>query len=328
MRRLVNLLVDVKMASGAVGRSVLVGVAVLGYVAACSPDRAGVPAETTVASAEAIGTPEKRSEVSGRLTVSPTPISITHNTVFPCWSAYRAAERLIVEQIQWISDGGQIVFNVSGRIYGVGRDGTELRVVADTRPPLADWLVGYLGRGSGTHFDVSTVEPRLVYISCEFGYPESTGNEIDEFIPEIATRNLAGDDRRQVTFNREGGYFPSWSPDGSRIAFLDDGLYSMAPDGSSRREHETDLDRVWLATPQWSPDGTRIVVVGRATSDDDGPPTMVVVGADGGAPMVLTKTSSAPSWSPDGERLAFARRDWDSGDVALYTIAADGSDLE
>ena len=343
MRHLVNLLMDVKMASGAIGRSVLVGVAVLGYVAACGPDRAVVPAE-------AIGTSERSSEVGDRLTVTPaptgtptplgtptpsgtpTPIRTTHNTVFPCWSSYRAAERLIVEQVQWISDGGQIVFNVSGRIYGVAPDGTKLRMVADARPPLADWLVGYRGQGTGTHFDISTAEPRLVYISCEFGYPESTGNEIDEFIPEIATRSLAGDDRRQVTFNREGGYFPSWSPDGSRIAFLDDGLddglYSMAPDGSSRLEHETGLDKVWLVTPQWSPDGTRIAVVGAATPYKGGPLTMVVVGADGGAPMVLTQTSSAPSWSPDGERLAFARRDWDSGVAALYTIAADGSDLE
>ncbi len=330
MRHLINLLVDVTMSSSAVGRYVVIGLAALGYVVACGPDRAVMPVG-------AISTSEKSSELSDRLTVTSTPISVTHRTVFWCWSAYRSVARPMVEQIRWISDGGQIVFNVSGRVYSIGADGTEVRLVADTRPP-ANLMVDYGEQGSGTHFDVSTVKSRLVYASCEFGYPGSTGSEIDEFIPEIATRNLAGDDRRQITFNRETEYFPSWSPDGSRVAFLghaevtsgygEVGLYSMASDGSNRMEHETNLVQVWAVTPQWSPDGTRIAVVGRAPSDDIGPLTMVVVGADGGAPMVLTKTSSAPSWSPDGQRLAFARRDWDSDDVALYTIATDGSDLK
>ena len=42
--------------------------------------------------------------------------------------------------------------------------------------------------------------------------------------------------------------------------------------------------------------------------------------------MVLTTTVSAPAWSPDGSRLAFAKNDDD--ELALYTIAADGSDVQ
>ena len=49
-----------------------------------------------------------------------------------------------------------------------------------------------------------------------------------------------------------------------------------------------------------------------------------VVGADGGRAQRLTEAVSGPSWSPDGERIAFAKVDGD--EVALYTIAADGTD--
>ena len=58
------------------------------------------------------------------------------------------------------------------------------------------------------------------------------------------------------------GFFPAWSPDGTRIAFgmLDEeggsDLYTMAADGSDRNRLTSDPE--FDTGPQWSPDGTTI----------------------------------------------------------------------
>lgn len=69
---------------------------------------------------------------------------------------------------------------------------------------------------------------------------------------------------------------PTWSPDGSTIAFLADGggtmeegwpyeLWLVAPDGSERRLLSPGCCRVGggglpAQTPEWSPDGTQILI--------------------------------------------------------------------
>ena len=125
---------------------------------------------------------------------------------------------------------------------------------------------------------------------------------------------------------------PRGHPDGSRIAFVHVAgagggggwkLYSLAADGSDRRPLGGDLGSVWEIRPRWSPDGGQIAVLASTTEVSDGL-AIVLVKAKGGTPVVLTETLSVPSWSPDGRRLAFAKRSGD--DVALYTIARDGSD--
>lgn len=84
----------------------------------------------------------------------------------------------------------------------------------------------------------------------------------------------------------------------------------------------------------WSPDGTRLAFViydGGNASHDGGNwddftgyaiRTVAVDGSDG---KTLTQSVSGPSWSPDGTRIAFAKPD--SEGVALFTMAADGSDV-
>ena len=71
--------------------------------------------------------------------------------------------------------------------------------------------------------------------------------------------------------------------------------------------------------PVWSPDGRRLAFV----RDDD----IWIVGADGSEPRRLTADQAAnfdPDWSPTGDRIAFSSQR--SGEVRIWTIAADGSD--
>ena len=184
--------------------------------------------------------------------------------------------------------------------------------------------------------DVFDGDDQLVYMTCEFPVYQGDAVDFRDFRPEIATRKSSGDDEvRRITFNRHLDRYPSWSPDGSHIAFLvaEEGsvdsegvnLYSLARGVSTSDRVDTNLERMVAVAPQWSPDGTQIAVVGRAAGTVR-EWLIVIVGVSGGGGTALTNTVSAPSWSPDGQRLAFANRDGEG--VALFTVAADGSDLQ
>ena len=97
-------------------------------------------------------------------------------------------------------------------------------------------------------------------------------------------------------------YAPSWSPDGTKIAFCRRGvsgpyyIHTINPDGSGL----TNLNQAGCGV-SWSPDSRRILFVG----DNNIPATM---NADGsGAAALGGLNASWVAWSPDGNRIAFLR---------------------
>jgi len=118
--------------------------------------------------------------------------------------------------------------------------------------------------------------------------------------------------------------YPSWSPDGKKIAFVsnidgDSEIYIMNVDGSNQT-NLTENPAVDLH-PTFSPDGMRIAF----DSDRDGNREIYVMNADGSDQIRLTNEPAAeyaPSWSPDGKKIAFhSNRD---GNLEIYTMNADG----
>lgn len=119
--------------------------------------------------------------------------------------------------------------------------------------------------------------------------------------------------------------WPTWSPDGQRIAFESDRsgnweIWAVNVDGSGLQpltDHPSQ-DRF----PAWSPDGTAIAF----TSDRGGNMDVWRMNADGAQPVNLTQTPGRDRyamWSPDGREIAFnTARD---GDQEIYTMNADGS---
>ena len=106
----------------------------------------------------------------------------------------------------------------------------------------------------------------------------------------------------------EDATMPSWSPDGSKIAFetlLDFGqvwVINLDGTGLTRLTNES----ISSGNPVWSPDGARIAFV--TFVNTSGRTEIVVMNADGRGAVNLTQGrgyDKAPTWSPDGARIAF-----------------------
>jgi Tol biopolymer transport system component len=125
----------------------------------------------------------------------------------------------------------------------------------------------------------------------------------------IWTINVDGTGARQVTTEPQSiagqDTEPTWSPDGSKIAFVRNGeLHVMNADGSNSRTLVGPSFAFRLDDPEWSPNGSEIAF---AASN-----RIWAVGASGTpAPIQLNPTApgnrSNPSWSPNGAVIAYTR---------------------
>ena len=110
------------------------------------------------------------------------------------------------------------------------------------------------------------------------------------------------------------GIEPTWSADGTRIAYADSAdIWVMNANGTNKARL-TDTPADTESSPAWSPDGSRIAF--RRGHD------IYVMNASGGAATPLTSTTrgeARPEWSPDGTRIAYDR------DADVWVMNADGS---
>lgn len=127
---------------------------------------------------------------------------------------------------------------------------------------------------------------------------------------------------------RQGERAPSWSPDGTKIAFVGDKdgdtrAYIMSADGSGTRLVTSDTKKV--DAPDWSPEGKRLAVSVCTNSAKD-EWDIYVVDVDGSHLQRLTHDkgdSAQPAWSPDGKSIAFTSAT--NGPYQIYVMNADGS---
>lgn len=151
-----------------------------------------------------------------------------------------------------------------------------------------------------------------------------------EFGPlgRIFVINVDGTGLRQVSPDTDPNLFfffdgnPTWSPDGSRIAFIrNDLIYVINADGTGM----TALPGNRAANPDWSPDGTRLVY--SRANEDGSDANIYVINADGSNPVSLTATpeyDDHPRWSPDGRRIVFCRV-INEDHFELFIVNEDGS---
>jgi WD40-like Beta Propeller Repeat/RTX calcium-binding nonapeptide repeat (4 copies) len=122
-----------------------------------------------------------------------------------------------------------------------------------------------------------------------------------------------------------GGEYPSWSPQGNRLAYLKgEGLWVRNLGSSEERRLAnvavfSPFTQAPVTTPSWSPNGREIAFVGPGLK-------ISVAQADGTGVTKLTSgldRQVSPAWSPDGSRIAFASDRGDSFDI--WSIRPDGT---
>jgi len=117
--------------------------------------------------------------------------------------------------------------------------------------------------------------------------------------------------------------FPTWSPDGSRIAFSAKGpsednyhVYMINVDGTQLTQLSDGLaSDFW---PDWSPDGTSIAF-SRSSNDPPSPYDIYLVNVESMEIEKVTENSSQdsyPDWSPNGEKIAYVS----NGNIHSFTL--------
>ncbi len=235
--------------------------------------------------------------------------------------------------VRWSEDGSRLILLVGPEVYQVAADGSDVQslvnVSAEMRRTAGPDYQGWA-------FHAVDVSQDGAYISYStFEHPE---RPVEYTLPgayeyEIGLLEIESGFRRALTVNRAYDDYPAWSPDASKVAFIqwdfDSGYGIRTVDTDSSQEtvvvpgYVLPREATNRQTPVWSPDGTRIAFVGYDRNELRGP-AIYIVGADGSDLQVVAATNSRPAWSPDGQRIAFAKPDGD--ELALYTIAADGTD--
>lgn len=221
----------------------------------------------------------------------------------------------------WSPDGQWIAFAIDHQpdvgLYLIRPDGSDFRRLTDFRAnfitwsPDGNWIL--LTGNCNNNCDLYLLDTRC--IDLEDGCRQSL---------------------RQLTRNGVVDFYPVWSPDSQRFAFMSTrnrsyDVYVMdihcdeKPIGGCAARQMT-FGRAFDGLPSWSPDGRQIAF----NSDRDRDSEIYVIDSDCDEQSVncaarrLTDhegLDSFPLWSPDGEFIAFTSR------FDVYLMTADGERL-
>lgn len=121
---------------------------------------------------------------------------------------------------------------------------------------------------------------------------------------------------------------PSWSPDGTYLAYVSfEAGYAevFVQEVATGRRRPLSPDRLTSSAPAWSPDGRSLAVTRNVDANSD----IYVYSVDGGEPRRLTRhsaTDTEPEYSADGDRIYFTS---DRGiGPQVYVVPARGGRAE
>jgi hypothetical protein len=160
----------------------------------------------------------------------------------------------------------------------------------------------------------SNTSKKIVFASDRAGTP----GVFDLFVVDTNAKNLTNLTNTPAISED----YPSWSADGSAIAFSRDGdIYKMSPTGTNLRQLTS--APIMEFEPDWHPTGGQIVYRTGINGNDE----IWKMNATGTGHVQLVANGSTveerPVWSPQGDKIAFIRGMFKDADV--YTMNSDGT---
>jgi TolB protein len=161
--------------------------------------------------------------------------------------------------------------------------------------------------------------------------PARPGLVVYTWDDHLFAMNADGSERRQLTFGSSADFRPTWSPDGTLIAYWSYGtdrstaLKVVSPDGDRQ---VTIVDRLALLGQEgitWAPDSRRLAFAGTPVDPPRSRSHIYVATADRPGATEIGGPGLAgfdPAWSPDGKQIAFVNLDPVD---ALWLMDIDGS---
>jgi Tol biopolymer transport system component len=234
--------------------------------------------------------------------------------------------RIVDEDPKWSLDGNQIIFQSDRdgnfEIYSMNSDGSQAQNL--TNNPGQDYWPDL--------FVITAKE--IAFVS------DHNGKSQIYLMPapgEGAIQPVDFNSLTLLTSNQYENYFPSWSPDGRKIAYYTHfswqswAIMIVNADGSQPYQLTTSSgETVCSFGPVWSPDGQQLAF----NVEPDPIPTceikhteIAVIDIEDGEVDFLTHNDANDiigSWSPGGKQLVFTS-DRDGKDE-VYVMNADGSD--
>lgn len=294
-------------------------------------------------------------EASG---IAPDPAFVAGRTLFAAADGLRLrTEATSQAEVVATLRSGQLMGSTGNQLTAEGMEWYEVRIGPGdihgwiSSGPDSSWLrlvedgrVAFACEGCGDRPAVVSVTPftdqEMITVGEQLAdYRWSPdGSRIamtisDQTGNSVAVADADGSNRRVLATD---AYTPSWSPDGTRLAWATDS--GIVVTDADLTPSELDLGPIRSAgTPLWSPDGTRLAFTAidcpECPADEpifgDPPIAVYTVGIDGSGLRQLVGDGywGVVAWAPDGESLAGMRFDL-SGEfpTRAFTIDVDGGE--
>jgi TolB protein len=203
----------------------------------------------------------------------------------------------------WSPDGKKISFIRPGtaatEVFVMNADGSGIKQLT------------YLGKPHVGAMSWSPDSKRIVFMV-------GSSPNFDDY--DLYVINSGGGAAARLTTDPASEAYPTWSPDGAKIAFASNRtgpyqIFIMNADGTSPVQF-TQCISAGCLFPAWSPDGSRIAYNSLTSNNIYTSPV-----TNGGQMDLLVANAYFPEWAPDGVKLVFLNY----GTNELDTINADGS---